>query len=207
MIKVWSRNIDNEFITNTIIQITNDPYEMNGESYITETTTTRINFPYELLPLDYTLFYVAKYNDGTEDIIFQSYDYHWFSGFYAGSVGVAHHQNWITSTDDIYGRQWFVANDQRSLYRTNGIETTSDTQIVSYASNQYRLAIKQGYFGTDDPSAFAIGSIIIFNYELTSKEYRCIESFLCEKYDKVSNKLILIIIMSRYWYIKYICMV
>ena len=50
--------------------------EMNGS------TTTRINFPHELLSLDYTLFYVAKYNDDTEDIIFQSWDYNWLSGFY-----------------------------------------------------------------------------------------------------------------------------
>eukprot|EP01084_Bolivina_argentea_P293659 505092_1 len=181
----YCRNVDNEFITNTITHVTNDPYdEMNGESYITGTTTTRINFPYELLPQDYTFFHVARYYDGTEDIIFQAYDYHWFSGFYAGYAGVAHHEGiWITSSTDTYGRQWMISNDQRSLFRTNGIGRTTDTQPVGYLSNQYRLGVNQGYFGTDDSSHFAIAEVIIFNYELTSKEYKCVEEYLSNKYN------------------------
>eukprot|EP01083_Nonionella_stella_P311385 1110183_1 len=185
----YCRNIDNEFITNTISFVDNDPYnEMNGKSYITGTTSTGINFPYELLPLSYNFFHVARYYDGTEDVIFQSYDYSWLSGFYDGYAGVALHRGWITPAVDTYGRQWMISNDQRSLFRTNGIGRTSNTQSASYAANHYRLAINLGYWGTSHPSHFAIAEIVIFDYELTSKEYKCVESFLCDKYDKLCHQ-------------------
>eukprot|EP01083_Nonionella_stella_P133544 406017_1 len=189
----YCRNIDNEFITNTISLVENDPYDdygmANGQSYITGSTTTRIDFPYELLPLNYNLFHVARYFEGTQDIVFQAYDYGWLSGFYTGYAGVAAHEGWITSSSrSTYGRQWVISNDQRSLFRTNGVGRTSDTQSVSLAANHYRLAINQGYYGTDDPSNFGIAEIIIFDYELTSKEYKCVESYLCDKYDKVCHQ-------------------
>eukprot|EP01084_Bolivina_argentea_P049545 91102_1 len=133
------RNIDSSFITGTIT-----PYsDFNEQTYVTGTTSTRIYFPYEILPINYTFFHVSRYFDGAEDIIFQSFDYAFFSGFYNGHSGKAQHQTGITAeTNDRFGRQFFISTDLRNQYRTNGVDRTKSIQTDARdITHQYRLAI------------------------------------------------------------------
>ena len=176
----YCRNIDTEFITGTITTAN----DLNNHQYLTGTTSTSIDFPYDVLPINYTLFHVAKYNDGTEDIIFQAYDYAFLSGFYGGKAGVALHEQWITPPSiDSHGTNWVISTDQRSVYRSNGIARMTDSQSTTYQDNRYRLAINNGYYGTDDSSDFAVAEVIVFDYELTSDQYQCIEQYLANKYN------------------------
>lgn len=93
-------------------------------------------------------------------------------------------QSRITSTSiDSHGTNWVISTDQRSVYRSNGVGRMTDSQSTTYKNNQYRLGINNGNYGTDDASDFAVAEVIVFDYEMTSDEYQCIEQYLASKYD------------------------
>eukprot|EP01084_Bolivina_argentea_P293657 505087_1 len=181
----FCRNIDSNFITGTITPYSAPYTDLNQQTYVTGTTSTRVYFPYEILPINYTFFHVSRYFDGAEDIIFQSFDYGFYSGFYDGNSGVAQHENGITAeTNDRFARQFFISTDLRNQYRTNGVDRTKSIQTDSTdITHQYRLAINDGYWGTDDSSSWAVAEIIVYNRELLIEEYKCVEEYLAAKYN------------------------
>ena len=68
------RNVKSSYITGDITTYS----DLNGQTYLTGTTSTAVDFPYDVLPESYTLFHVTRYFDGTEGRILQSYDYDWY---------------------------------------------------------------------------------------------------------------------------------
>ena len=118
-------------------------------------------------------------------------DFAWISGFWSGNSGVAHHQTWIASSTDRHGTNWVLSTDQRNRYRSQGVSRESSFQEAAssaYLLNRYRMSINTGYYGTDDSSDFAIAEIIVFDYELTPKQYKCVEDYLSEKYNITLEK-------------------
>ena len=89
----------------------------NDRDYIYGNTGAWLIWPAAILPSTYTLFHVAKYNNGARQRIFNGYYGNWLSGFWGGRAGVAHHDGWLTPTDDLYGNNWVISSDQRGLYR------------------------------------------------------------------------------------------
>eukprot|EP01083_Nonionella_stella_P058604 153461_1 len=118
-------NVGKGYICNTITTHTN---ALNGETYISGTTLDKIIFPEDVLPFNWTFFHIAKYNGAVKERIFQgcNLDLDFFSGFHRsvshGASGIAHHGNWITPIDDVHGSDWVFSTDQRSLYRSNGVD-------------------------------------------------------------------------------------
>ena len=102
-----------------------------------------------------------------------------------GLSGVAQHETAITSESaDRFGREWFISTDLRNQYRTNGVERTTNFQSdITDITHQYRLAINDGYYGTDDSSDWAVAEIIVFDRELEISEYKCVEQYLADKYN------------------------
>eukprot|EP01083_Nonionella_stella_P256626 879335_1 len=177
------RNVDPQYIRGTIT-----PYnDFNGQTYLTGTIATNIDFPYDVLPLTYSLFYVARQFDGQEGLFIQAYDYVWFSGFNGGCNGCTQDENYITSSaEDLYGRDWFIGTDLRDSYRTNGIDRTSTPQTdLTDKTHQYRLGLNTGYFSSANTygSDWAAAEIIVFDFELETKQQKCVEQYLADKYD------------------------
>eukprot|EP01083_Nonionella_stella_P104841 300954_1 len=178
------KNVESSYITNPIIEIHPNAFEFNGETVISATSSTKIVFPTDVLPLDWTFFHVAKYNGAARQRIFTGYVHNWLSGFWTGKSGVAYHSNWITqypNVNDIHGSDLVFSTDQRNMYRSNGIDRTITPQQSSFANYQYRLCINTGRIY--ELSDFAIAAIIVFDYTLSSNEYQCVEQYLFRKYN------------------------
>eukprot|EP01083_Nonionella_stella_P036060 98403_1 len=83
------RNIETGSISNPL---TTHPNALNGQTYISGTPITQILFPEDVLPLEWTFFHVARYNDGVEGRIFQGYFHTLYLGF--TDTGTLPHQAW-----------------------------------------------------------------------------------------------------------------
>ena len=108
-------------VTNFSGTITKSLSGFNGRSYIYGNTAAWLIWPSAILPSTYTLFHVAKYNNGAKGRIFSGNSgNNWLSGFNSsngGSAGVAYHDGWLTSQVDCCGFNWVLSTDQNGLYR------------------------------------------------------------------------------------------
>ena len=90
----------------------------NDRDYIYGNTGAWLIWPSAILPPTYTLFHVAKYNNGVRQRIFNGNSgNNWLSGFHGGRAGVAHHDSWLTGYSDCCGYNWVLSTDQNGLYR------------------------------------------------------------------------------------------
>lgn len=106
------------------------------------------------------------------------------SGFWNGNAGICFHQNWITVNDvDLHGREWVISTDQRSRYRSDGKDRTTNGQSTEYEDNRYRLTINNGFYSTHD-SDWAMAEMIVLDSEVNTKKIKCIENYLSTKYDE-----------------------
>ena len=99
--------------------ITKSTSGFNGRTYIYGNTTARLIWPAAILPSTYTLFHVAKYNNGARGRIFSGNSgNNWLSGFNLGCAGVAYHDGLLNAAyTDCCGFNWVVSTDQKGLYR------------------------------------------------------------------------------------------
>ena len=98
--------------------ITKSPSGINGRSFIYGNTGSWLIWPASILPSTYTLFHVAKYNNGVRQRIFNGNSgNNWLSGFWGGNSGVAHHDGWLGDVVDCCGYNWVISTDQNGLYR------------------------------------------------------------------------------------------
>ena len=102
--------------------ITKSPSGINGRSYIYGNTGSWLIWPAAILPSTYSLFHVAKYNNGVKLRIFTSNGntagINWLSGFWGGNSGVAYHNGWLgNQAHDCCGYDWVVSTDLNALYR------------------------------------------------------------------------------------------
>ncbi len=137
----------------------------------------------------YTLFQVTRYSGTTRKRILDGSSTNWLSGYWQGSVGVAWHGNWLTSSSNSGTNMlnWNLMTDQNQLFRHNGVNkvTTSTTQNFDT-----QLAINAGYYGIgggglasfDERSDFNAAEIILFNGNLTATQIRQVENYLARIY-------------------------
>ena len=144
---------------------------LGGRTYLSGTTASKLTWPTSILPPTYTLFHVAKYNNGVKGRILNGINLNWLSGFYAGASGVAYHNGWLTSyTVDCCGYNWVLSTDQNSLYRANRVQKSTSGGGAASAI----LGINQN----GDQSDWAVAAVIVFNRTLTSDEYNSVENWL-----------------------------
>lgn len=91
---------------------------INGLPYLYGDTNSWLMWPAAILPPTYTLFHIAKHNNGARGRIFRGFKNNWFSGFHVYQVaGVAYHDGWLTPIVDTFGYNWGLSTDQNTLYR------------------------------------------------------------------------------------------
>lgn len=140
-------------------------------------TTSGMKFPTSILPTNYTLFHVTKYNGSNQKRIFQGNTINWLSGFWMGNTGVAYHGNWIASTNVNYNTEWILSSDTNNLYRSqkvnrvNGVTGTTNDQ----------LTINSGVF-SNEVSDWGSACVIAYNRNLSLPEIIEVENWLTQKY-------------------------
>ena len=156
---------------------------------VTGTTSDGLAFPVGVLPTDYTLFHVARYSTGgTEGRIFKSLSAstadNWLSGFWNGLAGVAYHgaptTGWITAnTTDHHGNDWVVSSDQMPLYRSQGVNRTTNGANGTLAAPRLVINTVDQFIEHSD---WQVGDVLVFGSQLTSTQLRAMENYLGRSY-------------------------
>jgi hypothetical protein len=146
------------------------------------TTAGTVLWPLNILPANYTLFHVARYN-GTEQRIFTGYDADWLSGFYNGLSGQAFHGGWLTNNStDFYADNWVLSTDQNSRYR--GFSGVGSNESTGGGGTSARLAINTGN-SPEETSDWEVAEVIVYPRTLSSGEYVTVENWLKAKYGMI----------------------
>jgi len=163
----------------------------NGNSKTFKTlqgaTTDRITLAD--LPTNYTLFHVARYNNGTKGRLITASSVNWLSGFYNGASGVSHHNWWMTPESGVISdsNKWLLSSDQLKNYRANGKDVTYNYDAtpngqywVNYASTSSGFGINNSPY--NDNSDWQVADVIVFNRQLSNGETRAMERYLTRVY-------------------------
>lgn len=134
---------------------------------------------------NYTVIHLAKYNNGVKQRIFQGVTNNWASGFYAGKAGVAYHNGYITAPTDLYGYNWVISSDQRSLYRAHSIDFTAGTPGTPGYPD--RIGLNSG--ATTEYSDWAVAEVIVYNRILSAAEMLSVENYLRVKYPSLTIQI------------------
>jgi hypothetical protein len=150
-----------------------------SDNLLTGTVDTKITFPDNVLPPNYTFIHVAKYNGPTKGRIFSSKVGNNLSGFWKGNSGVSHFDSWRTSVSSVSpsSNGLLVSVDTNKFYRANGVDRTIDNK----SKNGNQFTINNGKY--PEYSDFAIGEIIVYDRELSMEEILEIENYLIEKFN------------------------
>lgn len=150
----------------------------NGKRFISGNINAGLRFPSVILPGNYTLFYIAKYNGSNRQRIFNGVNQNWLSGFWGGRSGVAHHNNWLTNWQiDLHGNNWVLGTDQNNLYRSNKQNRTNGGPGFP---NSDRISINWGVYG--EYSDWAVACVVVYNRALTIGEITQVENELASVY-------------------------
>ena len=179
-------------VKTTRLQIINS-IDISGEN------STTVEFPTTILPLNYTLFTLAKYNTPQNTArlrIFSNTNSttNWVSGFFKNNVGVAQRNTtWITPSttplnkiNNLYNTtyvthdSWILSTDQYNLYRANKIDLNN--RVFSLVPIKIHLGINSVlYLG--ERSFFLFRCIIVYNRELTISEITSVEDWITTTYN------------------------
>ncbi len=175
---------------------------IGDSTYISGNKNSSVNFG--LLPDQYTLFTIAKYNGDNKGRIFDGYiptkienntitnptnTDNWLSGFWSGKSGVAYHNNkqFITSDTKNLGDNWILSVDQDSnlatgkqKYRANRINLTTNNTNLALAGTSRYLVINGSR--PETYSDWAVAAVIIYNRLLTDAEIMSVENWLYKSY-------------------------
>lgn len=154
-----------------------------GTSYVKGGTGDGLKFPAAVLDsnLNYTLFYVGRYNGEGKGRIFDGTDRNWLSTWWGGRAGVAHHNGWLTPWETgIHGVDaWVQGTDGVGVYRTNGANRVT---IEGNTQGTSQITINSGQLVSTEPSDWAMKEVIIYNRQLTPDEILKVEKYLKDKY-------------------------
>jgi hypothetical protein len=148
---------------------------VGAAAYIYGASTAWMKFPVGILPSsEYTLFFVARYNGLTRGRIFMGAHKDWFSGFWEGARGVAHHGScfFISSSINQHGNEWLIGTDRSNSFRSNGVDRSTEAQCDEFD----RLMINSG--GKKPDSDFAVQSVLVYNRKLKDADVVKVEAWL-----------------------------
>jgi hypothetical protein len=183
--RVWvdisgvNNHVQSDSINGTIL---NPVHNQLNKKIMTGTTGSEIMFPPGILPTNYTMFHLAKYNGPSRGRIFTAADQNWLSCFWFGRTGVAHHNGWITSRENFIAYDdWMLSTDQNKRYRANGTDYTLNGEQAGAISNGRLTVNNRNVY--NETSEWAIAVIVIYNRTLTVQEFTLVEQALKLEYN------------------------
>jgi hypothetical protein len=171
----WSDDINTYDTNNSTGSPAISSSQLNGYDIVEGSTSDGLKWPTGILPSNYTLFHVTRYNGSTKKRIFSASNTNWLSGFHSGKAGVAYHNAWVGPQTDYHGTDWVISTDQRYLYRSNGVTRGTN------GSSEGDLTINMGQHS--EKSDWQCAEVIIFDRQLTQSEYEDVEEYLSKKYN------------------------
>jgi hypothetical protein len=171
----WSDDINTYDTNNSTGSPAISSSQLNGYDIVEGNTSAGLKWPTGILPSNYTLFHVTRYNGSTKRRIFSASNTNWLSGFHSGKAGVAYHNAWVGPQTDYHGTDWVISTDQRYLYRSNGVTRGTN------GSSEGDLTINMGQYS--ETSDWQCAEVIIFDRQLTQSEYEDVEEYLSKKYN------------------------
>jgi hypothetical protein len=150
-------------------------------NYMYGGTGAMVQFPYNVLPPNYTLFHVSKYNGTNKGRILASANNkldatNWLSGFWARCNGVAYHNAWLTANPPVSMNHngFILSTDQKGQYRSNKVLRGT---LVTGVSTPY-MSINDGQEFSD----WAVAMILVFNTELSATDIAFVEAWIDTMY-------------------------
>jgi hypothetical protein len=146
---------------------------VGAPAYVQGAKTASMKFPVGILPAQYTLFYVARYNGPARFRLFKGLD----SEFLAGPT-LAYRPPCpeITPTPRAAVHyDWVLGSDRSDSFRSNGVDRTNNK---NNGCQQFdRLAINAG-LKSHEGSDFAIQSLLVYNAKLSDADVQRVEAWL-----------------------------
>lgn len=140
-------------------------------------TTAGFVFPNTQLA-NYTLCYVARYSGATKGRLIDATNINWLTGFYAGHVGVAYHNGWITPSTNVANSSFHVICDYGNNLIYDGLAKNNATSTITYLPAN--ISVNNGVSG--EYSDWQLADLVLYNSTLTAAEVLQVEMFLKEKY-------------------------
>lgn len=173
---------------NHVYRINGSIKKSNDDTYLTGDTSSNIIFPPKILPENYTLFTVAKYNGSTKGRIFQGMTQNWLSGFWSNKSGVNYHNGWLTqSSSSVFGDSWVLSTDQNNFYRANGKDLSINS--ISGTTTWDNISINTGAYPTET-SNWAVALVMVYNRKLSSSEISTVENYIISTYSHILGDLV-----------------
>lgn len=151
------------------------------DNYLVGTIDSSIEFPIKILPEEYTLITIAKYNGDNKGRIFSGIGSNWLSGFSDGRVGVAYHDGWLTISNNVPD-EWVLSTDQNIMYRANTYNFTT-----GYGNSTTNLSVNSDNDDYLSRSDWAIACILVYNTKLSVEEIQSVENYLISIYNNLLN--------------------
>jgi hypothetical protein len=126
----------------------------------------------------YTLFHVARWTGTNNQRIFTSTTVNWLSGFNISETACAYHDAWITGNTNAFSNNWIISSDSSALYRANGVSQYTSGTGITYLPP---LTINSTVI-VNQPSAFQVVDVLIYNSYLSLADIRLVESYLASLY-------------------------
>lgn len=149
------------------------------DRFVTGKPQSIVTFPKSILPSNYTLIHVTKYNGPSKKRILSGNANNWLSGHWNGNSGVAYHDGWITNSTqspDFSVNDLVISVDQRGLYRANGKDQTKTKK-----GTNAHMVINTGQH-KGESSDWAIAEILVYDSELSMDKIKQLEGHFIEKY-------------------------
>lgn len=181
-----TENNNHAVFTKGIIGFANDNNQVNTQtkgSYLVGDVNSGILFPANVLPDNYTMFSIVKYNGKAKEKILAGYDNSWVSGFSSGKSGIASRNSWVTQEElSVFDDRWVFSTDTNDSYRANGNDYT-----VNKNSGSGQLSLNYNENPSQN-SDWAVACVIVFNRVLTSTEISSMESWIQKEYGNLWGK-------------------
>ena len=172
-------------------------------AFVKGTTSDGFTLPQVFDNKNWSFFAVARYGSDVEanqKRIFVSgetdkvkigdteHDRNWLIGHHGGETGLAHYNNWVTSTENVHGtRPWIRITAQHNNFETNGKSRTTgvsfDTDEQKPFNNPKSIGINVGYQPSPpEPSDWNVYEILVYDVTLDVVDREKVDTYLKEKY-------------------------
>lgn len=133
----------------------------------------------------FTFCHVARYASATRGRIFAGVTGNWLSGYWNGQSGVAHPENWITSSAGAADTNWRVmchTGGPTSGFRSNGVVRTTVTNNTTPLPANITINLQGSRTAPSDQTDWEVAEFVIYSGILNTFQKEAIEDSLKTTY-------------------------
>jgi uncharacterized repeat protein (TIGR02543 family) len=134
---------------------------------------------------NFTFCHVARYSGSAKGRIFAGVTGNWLSGYWGGSAGVAHPENWITSSSGTNDTNWRVmchTGGTTSGFRSNGVDRTTATNNTTGLPANITINLQGSRTAPADQTDWEVAEFVIYSGILNTFQIETVENSLKTTY-------------------------